>query len=143
MTAPNPNDAFFDRLLAEAVPSAKFVPTAYYDADGDCVEFLARPDPFYAERVDDLVTVYYSQDTNEVVGSLIKGIGRFCQKAMKKIPGFKVEIHGGRVKLSHLFRAKLWTSEESIDTLPTLTYQALIKVAEESDAETEFCLNER
>ncbi len=49
-------------------------PTAYYDPDGDCIEFLARPEPFYVERVDDLVTVYYSQETREVIGSLLKGV---------------------------------------------------------------------
>jgi hypothetical protein len=44
-----------------------------YDPDGACIEFLAKPEPFYAERIDDLVTVYYSQDTHEVIGSLLKG----------------------------------------------------------------------
>ena len=63
-------------------PAQQFRPTATYDPDGDCIEFLAKPDPFYAERVDDLVTVYYSQETNEVIGSLIKGVSRFCQEIL-------------------------------------------------------------
>ena len=68
----------FGRLVMENAGSAEaFQPTALYDPDGDCIEFLAAPDPFYAERVDELVTVYYSQNTNEIIGSLIKGISRF------------------------------------------------------------------
>lgn len=60
--------------------------TAVYDPDGDCIEFLARPEPFYAERVDDLVTVYYSQETGEVIGSLIKGATRFCNEILNGCP---------------------------------------------------------
>ena len=59
------------RLLAQ--PAEDFKPTAVYDPDGDCIEFIAKPDPFYAERVDDLLTVYYSQESGEEVGSLIEG----------------------------------------------------------------------
>jgi len=80
---------------------------ATYDPDGDCIEFLAKPDPFYAERVDALVTVYCSQESNEVVGSLIKGVSRFCHKLLDKMPGFKIEIQDGRVSLVHIFRARL------------------------------------
>ena len=66
------NADFAKRMMLLAKPAEQFKPTATYDRDGDCIEFLAKPDPFYAERVDDLVTVYYSQETGEVIGSLIK-----------------------------------------------------------------------
>ena len=75
-----PNSEFAERMMLLAQTAEEFVPTATYDRDGDCIEFLAKPDPFYAERVDDLVTVYYSQETNEVIGSLIKGVSGFCQR---------------------------------------------------------------
>ncbi len=71
MTTPVPNDEFAKRMALMAGDAADFEPAAVYDADGDCIEFLAKPDAFYAERVDDLVTVYYSQETGEVIGSLI------------------------------------------------------------------------
>src|SRR5437016_12242363 len=93
-------------------------PTAVYDPDGDCIEFLAKPDPFYAERVDDLVTVYYSQETGEVVGSLLKGVSRFCRQMLEKMPGFRVEIHDGRVQLVHIFSARLWSSEFDPQAMP-------------------------
>ena len=59
------NSEFAKRMMLLARPSEQFKPTATYDPDGDCIEFLAKPDPFYAERIDDLVTVYYSQETGE------------------------------------------------------------------------------
>jgi hypothetical protein len=63
------NEEFAKRVLLLAEPAGCFRPTATYDRDGDCIEFLDGPDPFFAERVDDLVTVYYSQQTGRVIGS--------------------------------------------------------------------------
>jgi hypothetical protein len=139
MTAISDSD-FAKRMMLLARPAEQFVPTATYDRDGDCIEFLAKPDPFYAERVDDLVTVYYSQETNEVIGSLIKGVQSFCEKILKTMPGFQIEIRDGRVRLVHIFRARLWTSMTSPGDLATLTYEKLIQVAEDSDVEAEMCL---
>jgi hypothetical protein len=134
------NDQFAKRMMLLAKPAERFRPTATFDPDGDCIEFLASPDSFYAERVDDLVTVYYSQETGEVVGSLIKGVSKFCRTILEKMPGFRIEIRDGRVSLEHIFRASLWFSRFAPDDLPTLTYQKLILMAEESEAEAELSL---
>src|ERR1700722_14126470 len=109
MAMSNSEYSKFVRDLAK--PTEPFSPTATYDPDGDCIEFLAKPDSFYAERVDDLVTVYYSQETDEVVGSLIKDVSAFCKKVLETMPGFQIEIKDGRVRLVHIFRARLWTSK--------------------------------
>ena len=128
MTAMSNSDfAALVTRLAQSAPS--FEPSATYDPDGDCIEFLASPDPFYAERVDDLVTVYYSQETGEVTGSHIKGVSKF----LKKLPGLRIEILDGRIKLVHLFRAKLWTSSPGPKQVRALTYVKLIAVAERTD----------
>ena len=134
------NAEFASRVMELAQPELEFKPTAVHDRDGDCIEFLAKPDPFYAERVDDLVTVYYSQDTGEVIGSLIKGVSRFYEKVLEQMPGFRIEIIDGRVKLVHIFRAKLWTSTEGLGAVNTLTYRKLIEAAEESAVETDLCM---
>src|SRR6059058_5182369 len=105
-TTSNPD--FAKRMMLLARPAEQYPRTATYDPDGDCIEFLAKPDPFYAERVDELVTVCYSQDTNEVVGSLIKGVSAFCKQMFEKMPGFRIEIHDDRGRLVHIFRARLW-----------------------------------
>ncbi len=68
------NEEFAKRMMLLAEPAEPFRPIATYDRDGDCIEFLLSPDPFYAERVDDLVTVYYSQETGHVIGSFIEGV---------------------------------------------------------------------
>src|SRR3989442_15657927 len=98
------NEEFAKRMVLLARPAEQFRPTATYDPDGDCIEFLAKPDPFYAERLDDLVTVYYSQETGEVIGSLLTGVSAFCKQMLQKMPGFQIEINNGRVRLVHLFR---------------------------------------
>src|SRR5512147_1712728 len=102
------NSEFATRMMLLARPADQFKPTATYDPDGDCIEFIARPDSFYAERIDDLVTVYYSHETNEIIGSLIKGVSGFCKTVLKQFPGFMIEMHDGKVRLQHLFRARLW-----------------------------------
>jgi hypothetical protein len=68
------NSDFARRMMLLARFADKFEPTVTYDPDGDCIEFIANLDPFYAEQVDDLVTVYISQETNEVIGGLITGV---------------------------------------------------------------------
>jgi len=137
--SPMSNSDFAERMMLLARPAEQFEPTATYDPDGDCIEFLAKPDSFYAERVDDLVTVYYSQETQEVIGSLIKGVRGFCDKILKTMPGFQIEIRDGRVRLVHMFRARLWSSKAATERKIALTYEKLIKVAEDSQVETEMC----
>jgi hypothetical protein len=134
------NAEFAKRMLLLARPAEQFEPTATYDRDGDCIEFLAKPDPFLAERIDDLVTVYYSQETGELVGSLIKGVARFCAEMSGKLPGFKIEIQDGPVQLVHIFRARLWSAPFQPHDLATQTYRKLIEVAGETVVRGDLCL---
>jgi hypothetical protein len=59
---------------------------------------------------------------------------------LEKMPGFRIEIHDGRVKLVHLFRARLWASQFDPQAMPALVYRKLIEVAEEAEIEAEMCL---
>ena len=134
------NAEFAEAILKMVEPTGQFEPTAIYDPDGDCIEFVAKPDDFYAERVDELVTVYYSRRNGEVIGSLIKGVSAFCKLMTERYPGFKIEIHGKRVKLEYLFLAKIWSTEPEPNDVKTIVYENLIRAAKESDLETEVCL---
>lgn len=125
-------------LLARS--AEQYQPTATYDPDGDCIEFLAKPDPFYAERIDDLVTVYYSQETDEVIGSLIKGVSKFCRDISDKMPGFKIEIHDGPVRLKHIFLARMWSANLNPQDLATLTYRKLVEVSRDAVVEGQLCM---
>ena len=133
------NSEFAKRMLLMGRSAEQFRPTATYDPDGDCIEFLIKSDPFRAERVDDLVTVYYSQETGEVIGSLIKGVSKFCEKMFQQLPGFRVQIRDRRVMLDHIFLARLWSSNFDPGSLETLTYQKLIEVADEVEVEGDLC----
>ena len=134
------NEEFAKRMMLLASPAEHFKPTATYDPDGDCIEFLISPDSFYGERVDDLVTVYYSQETKQVIGSLIKGVSKFCAALSQKMPGFRIEIQDRRVKLQHIFLAQLWSSQYAPRDLPALTYKKLIAIAEDTEVEADLCV---
>jgi hypothetical protein len=135
------NDEFAKRMMLLAKPASEFKPTAYYDADGDCIEFLAKPDAFYEERVDDLVTVYYSQRTGEVIGSLIKGVSKLARRLAQKLPGFMITIEDGRIRLEHLFLAGMWLQKSEPQAIDVLTYKKLAEIAERTsvDVSAELC----
>lgn len=133
-----PHDEFAKRVMAITADVESTGAGAYYDPDGDCIEFLSRSEEFWAERIDDLVTVYYSERNNEVIGSLIKGVSRF----VKKYPNFGIFIKAGRVRLSHLFLAGLLCDKPDRG-IETVTYEKrkqvygeLFDQAEETQAET-------
>lgn len=135
------NDEFAKRMMLMAQPSSEFRPAAYYDPDGDCIEFLAKPDPFYEERVDELVTVYYSQKTGEVVGSLIKGVSKLTKCLAETLPGFMIAIEDGRIRLEHLFLARMWLQKAESHAINVLTYKKLAEIAERTsvDVSAELC----
>src|SRR5579885_1246925 len=101
--------------LAAATPPQS--PRAFYNRYGDCIEFLISNESFYAERVDDLLTVYYGQESREIVGSLLKGVGRLFAEFAKSSPGFVIDVEDGRIRLSHLLTAGMWKHGDEIQGL--------------------------
>lgn len=132
------SDNFMAELENAFGPPQEFQPTATYIPDGDCIEFVARPGRYRAQRLDDLVTVYINEDSDEIVGSLIKGVRKLCRQLSEKLPGFKINVDDGKVRLEHLFLARLW-SEPRPSKLVERTYRKLIEVADETNAEAELC----
>ncbi len=131
-------DDFMTEMEARFGPPQEFQPTATYIPAGDCIEFVARPGRYHAQRLDDLVTVYLSEENGEIVGSLIKGVRKLCRQLTEKLPGFKINVEDGRVRLEHLFLAHLW-SEPLPSKVIERTYRKLIEVAQETRAEAELC----
>lgn len=131
-------DEFMAEMEAMFGPPREFQPTATYIPAGDCIEFVARPGRYHAQRLDDLVTVYLSDECDEIVGSLIKGVRALCQQLTEKLPGFKINVEDGRIRLEHLFLAHLW-SEPTPSKVIERTYRKLIEVAEETGVEAELC----
>ena len=54
-----------DEYLATHQPKG-FRPVPHYSSQGDFVTYYFRNDPCYAERVDDLLTVFVTFDTKEL-----------------------------------------------------------------------------
>jgi len=128
-----------DDILGMVPESEPEFPFVAYDADGDCVEFLSTGEGFYAERVDSLVTVYRSRESDEIIGSLVKGVRAHLDKIIGKCPGFRVEVQDGKIKLSHLFSQRMWGEGDILaEKALTLTYQKLRDVAEDCDAEADL-----
>jgi len=80
MMLPMNNVEFADYMLKLAKNAPPFKPSATYDPDGDCIECIVKPDSFYAERVDDFLTIYRSHENNEIVGTLLESISK-CRKS--------------------------------------------------------------
>jgi hypothetical protein len=128
---------FAKRVLGEAekFEGKPFEPIVAYDRDGDYLEFIAEPAGFRAERIDDLVTVYYSHETGEIIGSVLKDFSKFCEKVLAESPGIRVVVHDGRVRLEHLFLARVLSADEPF---PDVTYQRLIEIAQRTKAEADL-----
>ena len=133
------NDAFTRDILAR-VPSEPWDgrPKMFPNYDGDCIELLLSNDNYRAERIDSLVTVYINRENGELVGALVKGVRSFIQKWVDRIPGFKIEIMDGKVKLEYLFTAGLWSNDDSSNIMRVHTYKQLRQMAEDEQLEIDL-----
>ena len=132
------NDDFAASVLAMANVQRPFTPTATYIPEGDCIEFVVAPDDHYAERIDGLVTVYYSRKTHEIIGSLIKGVRAFVEKILETLPGFKIEVEAGPVRLDHLFLARVWTQGADPKAVAVMTYRRIIELAQQQNLQVDL-----
>ena len=80
-------------------PPQGFRPIPHYFPQGDFVTYYFRNDPSFAERVDDLLTVFLTFDTKELVGCKIKGVKHILQTA----GDFGVTLDDGDVQLGLFF----------------------------------------
>lgn len=130
-------DAFTQELLSRADNAPWTVPKVFANPDGDCIELLLSNDNYRAERLDSLVTVYVNRENGELVGALVKGVRRFVRAMVERIPGFKIEIVAGKVKLEYLFTAGLWSHDVQSNQILVQRYQKLRKIAEAADLEVD------
>jgi hypothetical protein len=76
-----------------------FSPVPHYFPYGDYLTYYFRDDRAYEQRVDDLLTVYLSMATNELVGCKIKGVAHILRTA----GDFDVRLDDGDVSLGLFF----------------------------------------
>jgi hypothetical protein len=79
----------------------------HYFRDGDHVTFYVRDDLAFAERVDDLLTVYISEESKELVGCKIKGVRRI----LETLGHFCVMVEDESVRLGLLFLAGAYVTK--------------------------------
>jgi hypothetical protein len=125
-----------EQAAKEAAVTA-FRPMASYDAENDCLEFFASNESCYAESIDALVTIYCSHDTGTPVGLRLKKVKKFFREFLTKSPGFRAEVQDHRIKVEHLFTAKIWALENPHDVW-ALTYRRFREVAQENKVEAEI-----
>jgi len=132
------NDAFARKLMARVQTASWSEPRVFPNADGDCIELLLSNDNYRAERLDSLVTVYVNRENGELVGALVKGVRSFVRKMVARIPGFKIEIMDGKVKLEYLFTAGLWSHDAPTNQILVQRYRKLRQIAEAADLEVDL-----
>lgn len=74
---------FLDNILDEFGEEPGFDPQPWYNQYGDCVVFHASEEEAYADRIDLILTLYRSVETDEVIGFQVKGV-----RAIVELSGF-------------------------------------------------------
>ena len=111
----------------------EFRPYKRYCSESDCLEIFVGGDDAYAERVDDLLTVYWSESDNDaLMGCEIKGVREIVAEA----GAIGVAIaKNGRLKLAGLFMAYQGLHP---DKIPVRTYHKLVRFAMKNNEELEL-----
>ena len=131
-------DEFAQLVLSKVAPDAIHYPIVAYDAARDCLEFLATNESFYAVPTDGPVTVYYGEESNQIVGCEVRNVKSLLRETLAKSPGFRSEIQAGRLKLEHFFTACLWSTPIDRQSERAGTLMQLREVAEQSQAVAEL-----
>lgn len=94
----------------QAHPAQGFRPMAHYSHQGDFVIYYFRNAASYAQRIDELLTVFRSFETNELVGCKIKGI----QHILRTAGAYGVNADHGQVELKFfIFIGAAMASDEA------------------------------
>ncbi len=78
-----------------------FTPSPLYTPEGDSLMFFMKDEESYRERIDELLTVYRSMQTNGIVGCQIKGVRHKLDELSKYI----VTVTSEEFELGLLFLA--------------------------------------
>lgn len=118
-------------------------PLVFHNERGDCLEFILKSGDFKRVRIDDLITVFCSRDTDEIIGGIVKGIGLLGTNHPGLI--FLFENHTGKLSISRLLLFIVSDSEKLKNSDPNdlflKRYKRLVDLAEETDAEADLCFS--
>jgi hypothetical protein len=97
-----------DAILARASQErGEFSPFAFPNEEGDCIEFFVSSKDYYAQRVDDYLTLYLNEETEEVTGFVVKNISQILERVVTHQMAYSFVIQDGGVRLEALFTSML------------------------------------
>ena len=103
--------ASLNEFLNEDLPSpGEFRPWPLYTAEGDSLTFYVKDEDSYAERIDDLLTIYKSVSRDEIVGCQVKGVRRKLESLNK----FIVTVKAPKFDLGLLFLTYMATTDSPV-----------------------------
>ena len=130
---------FINRIFEIAgEPVEHFEPFAFHNTDGDCIEFFVLPDDYFAERIDDYLTLYLDMDTEQIVGFVIKNVKRILDRLSRQRQAMAFVVDDGIVALRSLFVAMFANglgnaSQEEQQDLVIRHYKKVVEIAETNE----------
>lgn len=106
-----------------------FEPRPYYGPEEDSLTFYFDTAESYGKRVDELLTLFLSVSTDELVGCQVKGI----RKNLQRLGHFGIAIKHGKVRLDLVFHLLAFLAEK-----PQQRQKYLDLSQRTKDAEIEF-----
>lgn len=103
-----------EELLKERT---EFTPQPVYSADGDFLSVFVRDSSCYAERVDETLTIYKDDDSDELVGFKLKGM----RTLLKKMDASGIMVQD-KVSMTALFLGWAAVSKIRAENLDILHY---------------------
>jgi hypothetical protein len=89
---------FLEKVLGEDPGNAQFQAQPWYNRYGDCVVFHSSEEEGYAERVDDLLTLYRAVEDDRVVGFQVKGVASIIRRFQLESMKIEARTQDGEVK---------------------------------------------
>lgn len=118
--------------FSEKTAGREFSPCAHYDPDADALTFYFSNESDYAKRLNSRVTIYLSDETDELVGCRVKGV----RSVLEDIGEFDVAVSHGKIRLKMLFVAFQAVFADSPDA--RVVYRKIGHAVKESDLELEL-----
>jgi hypothetical protein len=83
----------------------EFSPFAFVNEEGDCIEFFVSAHDYYAQRVDDYLTLYLEEETEDVAGFVVKNVTQILERVATQQENYAFVIKDGEVCIQTLFFA--------------------------------------
>jgi hypothetical protein len=117
-------------------PTGDFKPFAFHNTAGDCIECFVSQGDYFAERVDNYLTLYLAEGTDEIIGFVIKNVKRIINRIAKQKSAMAFVIGERRANLRCLFYA-LFVNEtpdqEDRHSMVIREYQKVVEIAETNE----------